>query len=446
MKTKVLLFARSFLAEYYSDINSDIIEPIFVTLTENEKNFLQKKGWKVYGCFEEEYGNLSVADYPSNYLRTSLASDRFLNRFSYEKRLEILGKEITFWNRIFDETEPAALFNETVAVEIAEVMAIEAEKRGIPFYTALLGFLPNTFYWKPDPFTGRLNDLSEIEPSDEDLKKADDYIENVTKKAQVPFYVKSNIGRSPKSFIRFIRSLVSGTSHYLGEKYRQYTNIFRYEDYSKYSYSYTKYYLRSILYKYDTISSIIDKHYVYLPLHIEPEATLSYFVNEDYRQDFLIDSIIKSLPQGQYLVVKEHPQQYGLLLEPRFRFLRKQYSNLIYLPSNIPSYDLLKSCECIVTLTSSAAWEGLLLKKPALVLGKIYYDQCPGAIRINDFKELKNKLRTSSFSILHEDEIKLFVARMISIFHSGCPSPSAPDTGIYDYVKAMEKLITMNKL
>lgn len=442
MKTKVLLFARSFLAEYYSDIDSDIIEPIFVTMTVHEKEFLQKKGWKVYGCFEEEYESLQIADYPSNYLKTSFASDRFLKRFSYEKRLEILGKEISFWKRIFDETAPAALFNETVAVEIAEVMAIEAEKRSVPFFTSLLGFLPNTFYWKPDPFTGRLNDLSGIVPCEDDFKKADEYIENVTKKSQVPFYVKSYLGKPNKSFTSFVKKTAFNSVYYVREKRLQHKRGFRYEDYSSFSFNYTRYYIRSIFHKYDDIAKTKDISFVYFPLHMEPEATLSYFVNQNYRQDFLVDSVVKSLRQGQYLVVKEHPQQPGLLLEPRYRYLKKYYPNLIYLPSNVPSYGILKNCECIITLTSSAAWEGLLLKKPVLVIGKIFYDQCPGALRINNINELKDILRNNHFSSISDGELRLFVGRMISLFQTGCPSPLAKNAGLTEYVKAMEICIS----
>lgn len=444
MKKKVLLFARSFLAEYYSHINSSIIEPIFVTLTLQEKDLLISRGWKVYGCFEEEYEHLPVTEISGDYLKTSFASDRFLYRFSYEKRCEILGKEISFWQRILDETNPSYLFNETVAIEIAEVMAIEAEKRKIPFYSALLGFLPNTFYWKPDPFTGRLQDMSGILPSKEDFLHAEEYIDNVTKKSQVPFYVQSYVGKSPKSLFKFIKGSIFGVIRYSKECIRLRKKGFHYEDYRKYSFLYTKYYLRSFFYKYDSLSKVKKHPYVFLPLHMEPEATLSYFVNDNYRQDFLVDSVMKSLRQGQYLIVKEHPQQPGLLMEPRFRALRKQYPNLVCVPSNIPSYGIIQSCECIVTLTSTVGWEGLLQKKPVLVLGKIFFDQCPGAIRVNSLSDLKQCLRTANYKTTSYDDIRLFVARMISIFNVGCPTPTVKNAGINDYIKAMEALINDN--
>lgn len=441
MKKKVLLFARSFLAKYYADINSDIIEPIFVTLTNQEREFLENKGWKIYGCFEEEYDQLETKSVPGNYLKTSFASDRFLSRFSYEKRLEILGKEISFWERVFDITEPDFLFNETVAVEIAEVMAIEAEKRNIPFYSALLGFLPNTFYWKPDPFSGRLNDLTKVVPSKEHLEKADEYIDNVTKRALVPFYVRSHVGKKPKSFFRFVKGTVFGAIRYFKECIRLSKAGFHYEDYRSFCFIYTQFYLRSFFFAYDSLKKVDGHPFVFLPLHMEPEATLSYFVDDNYRQDFLVDIVAKSLRQGQLLVVKEHPQQPGLLMQRRFRELRKLYPNLVYLPSNVSSHTIIQSCDCIVTLTSTVGWEGLLQHKPVLILGKIFFDQCPGSIRIKGVPELKKALREAKFSDASDDEIKLFVAKIISLFQVGCPTPTVKDAGIVDYVKAMESLV-----
>lgn len=446
MKKRVLLFARSFLAKYYADIESSIIEPIYVTLTHEEKVFLEGKGRIVSGCFEDEYESLVIADIPDNYLKTSFASDRFLNRFSLEKRCEILGKEITFWSRIFDTTTPDYLFNETVAVEIAEVMAIEAKKRAIPFYTALLGFLPNTFYWKPDPFSGRLDDMTNVMPSTDDLLKADEYIRAVTEKYNVPFYVKSFVGKNNRSFLRFVKTLYLGIKQSITEKRRSTLSTgFKYEDYRKFSFTYPVFYLRSLFHHiYDTVDSIKGKKFVYVPLHIEPEATLSYFVDNNYKQDTLVDLVLKSVKPNHYVVVKEHPQQAGLLLAPDFRELKKRYNNLVYLPASVSNYDVVPNCSAVVTLTSTAAWEALLLGKAVFVLGKIFYDQCPGAVRIKDFKELKERLR-EDYIVPSPEAIKLFAAKMISLFQHGCPTPIVKDPGIEDYIKSMEVLVKNHK-
>lgn len=445
-KVNVLFFARSFLTKYYSDIESDIIEPIFATLTLQEKIFLINKGHKVYGCFEEEFYNLPIAEFSDNYLRTSLASDRFLFRFPYSRRLEILGKEISFWRNIITKHKPVLLVNETVALEISEVLAIEAERMNIPYYSALLGFLPNTMYWKPDPFSGRLNDLSIIVPKDIEITLAKEYIKNVVEENQHPFYVKFLSNNCFLSIKIFLSTLIADIIIYLKERLRNSINSsFKYEDYSIFCFRYQKTFLRKVFYNYyDNLDSLSGKKYLFFPLHMEPEATLNYFVDENYSQFSIVECIIKSLKARQYLVVKEHPQHNGMLVQKKYRELKKQYKNLLFIQAHIPSFEIIKNSQAIVTLTSTVAWEGLLAGHPAFVLGKIFYDQCPGAIRIDNLKELKEKIRADSYSIPDKEEVTLFAARMISIFHAGCPTPLMKDTKVSDYLKSLEKLICDN--
>lgn len=440
MKTKVLFFARSFLAKYYSDIQSDIIEPIFVTMTKEEKEFLQNKNWKVYGCFEEEYASLPVFDYSPNYLKTSFNSDRFLCRFDLEKRKEILGKEISFWKKVFDDTSPAFLVNETVAIEMAEVMAIEAERRGIPFYTSLLGFLPNTFYWKPDPFSGRLDDLSKENISDDNIKLAEQYLANVREKQIRPFYV-SAIKKHRISPKTVIHSMLSHLRERRKIRRKERNQAFCYEDYSIFTAAGVRRNWDALFHSYDSINTIDDKHFVFFPMHLEPEATLNYFVDENYEQTSIIKLLACSIKQNQILVVKEHPQQQGALLSKTYCDLKKKYSNVVFLPSYISSFDLLKQCDAVVTLTSTAAWEGAILGKPVFVLGKIFYDQCPGVNRIESLKQLKQELRKKSYIHPESEGVRCFAAQMISRFHTGCPTPSFKENTIQSYVKAIEELV-----
>ena len=442
MKKKVLLFARSFLAKYYSEIESDIIDPIFVTLTHDEKIFLENKGWHVFGCFEDEYAKLPIAEFPGNYLKTSFQSDRFLKRFNYDKRREILGKEISFWSRIIDFTKPDFLVNETVAVEIAEVMAIEAEKRGIPFYTYLLGFISGTFYWKPDPFTGRMQDMSNIVFNDEHLSKAQAYISNVVDKNQRPFYVTS-----VKKNDILLKTVIHSQILYHRAKRKQ-KKIedrldFKYEDYSIFNKINLKIHESTYFTKahYDDIDSLKTKKLVFLPMHMEPEAVLNYFVEENYDQVMLIEQVSKCLKNNQYLVVKEHPQQQGILLTEKYQVLKKKIPNLIFLPSHILSFSVIKQCDAIVTLTSTVAWEGLMLGKPAFVLGGIFYDQCSGVVRISSFRQLKKEIQKEQYVVPCKNDVINYAAKMISLFKKGCPSPASNgESTIKEFVKAMEEL------
>ena len=442
MKKKVLLFARSFLAKYYSEIESETIEPIFVTLTHEEKIFLENKGWHVFGCFEDEYSQLPIAKFPGNYLRTSFQSDRFLKRFKYDKRMEILGKEISFWSRIIDLTKPDFLVNESVAVEIAEVMAIEAEKRKIPFYTYLLGFIPGTFYWKPDPFTGRMQDMNTVGFNDEHFSKALAYITDVVDKNQRPFYV-SSVKKNEISLKTIVHSHILYYTAKSKQKKLENTLDFKYEDYSIFNRINLEIHKSSYFTKahYDNLDSLKAKKIVFLPMHMEPEAILNYFVEENYDQIMLIEQVSKCLKNNQYLVVKEHPQQQGVLLTKKYQDLKKKIPNLIFLPSHIMSFSVIKQCDAIVTLTSTVAWEGLMFGKPAFVLGSIFYDQCSGVVQISSFRQLKKELQKEQYVVPCKNDVIIYAAKMISLFKKGCPTPvyNGGNT-IRDFVKAMEEL------
>lgn len=438
-KIRVLLFARSFLAIYYSDIKSEIIEPIFVTLTHKEKLYLESKGWLVYGCFEDDYEALPIAKFEGNYLKTSLKSDRFLCRFKHDKRMEILGKEISFWSHIMDTTRPSFLVNETVALEIAEVMAIEAEKREIPFHTYLLGFIPGTFYWKPDPFSGRMQNMNTIQPSETDKQKAEEYINGVIEKDNRPFYVsnvqKQNITLKTVLHSWWLNIIIGGKNKKLELKM-----AFKYEDYSLLTEKDMNTYFSCLFNKYDDISTIDEKKIIFYPMHLEPEAILSYFVEENYDQSMIINSILSCIKQDQYLVVKEHPQQQGVLLTSKYREIKKRNSNVIYLPSYIKSFPIIKKSDAIVTLTSTVAWEALIMGKPSFVLGKIFYDQCLGVVRIESFKQLKKELRMLEYPKPNVETTKDYAAKMISMFKNGCPSPMFSANTSELFIKAIEDL------
>ena len=137
-KKKVLVLDRNYVFKY---MNSDLFDVIIVCLQSRSKKKHQREGLTVVGCFEEEYDNLPIANIPDNYLIHSFDSDRFLAKYDWNKRQEILGKEISFWSNILDSYKPDCIVNEVVTIEWMEVMAIEANIRHIPYYRiALLPF------------------------------------------------------------------------------------------------------------------------------------------------------------------------------------------------------------------------------------------------------------------------------------------------------------------
>lgn len=149
-------------------------------------------------------------------------------------------------------------------------------------------------------------------------------------------------------------------------------------------------------------------------MHYEPEATLRYFSELFDDQVHNIKSISKALRTEQYLVVKEHPQQYGMLLTKRFRALKKDYPNVIYLPAEIQSEDVIKGSESIVSLTSSAAWEAIILGKPVISLGKMFWDNYPLLRKANSFKELREIIRKSDYLFPNDKITVLYISYLIA--------------------------------
>lgn len=445
MKRKVLIFARSFLLNYAAKIKSDFFDTILVVLTREEKEYLVTQNITVYGCFEEDYAKLEVAFFPGNYLKTSYYSDRFLNRFDIDKRHEILGKEITFWRNILTNFEPDFIVNETVSIEASEVMAIEAEKKKIPFFSDLQGFFPYSFYFKPNPFHGRLDDISHIVPKAENLIKAKEYFRDVKEKNYKPFYVLDSLEPKKFSLRNLLGAFYRDTLLFVRKQKIKKMNTFKYEDYYSYkTYKSTKRIINRIFFKYDSILELKNKRIVFFPLHFEPEAILSYFAEEYQNQVSTIESIARTLKLNQYLVIKEHPQQKGALLDKRYRELKKTMPNLIYISAEVNSFDIIKRAEAVITLTSTAAWEGVIFGKPVFVLGKIFYDQCPGVKKIENFTHLKEEIRKDEYIYPNEPDVIMFIARMISILNKGSATVYAKEDfmqNVQDYTKAIERMI-----
>jgi len=129
--------------------------------------------------------------------------------------------------------------------------------------------------------------------------------------------------------------------------------------------------------------------YIYLPLHFQPERTSIPRGNVYGDQLLAIDTIVRALPEGWMLYVKEHPRQFGP--ERRFRMGRSQdfYRALFaYPPSKVrilrpsePSDRLVSESWCVATLTGTSAWEAVRQGIPALVFGHPWYSGCPGVFR-----------------------------------------------------------------
>ena len=405
---KVLILDRYYTTRF---AKSEKYEFVVVALTKKNKQNLIAEGYNVVACFEEEYDLLTISDYPNNYLIHSFDSDRFLKRYSLQIRREILGKEITFWAEILDSHKPDFIINEVCTIEWMEVLYIEALKRNIKYNTFLFGQIPHMTYWLETPFNSAITPsrLDTIKPSVEHYEKAREFVKAIKEKPNKPFY---SLVKKHNVFKVFLSSV----KHYMRDLYRESKHEgFLYEYYSEQRKPGIESSWKMLYKKHDKFEINEKYEYVFYPLHYEPEATLSYFSEFYANQVDVIRAIAHSLKTNQILIVKEHPQQVGMLLTKKYQNLKKDFPNLMFLNGNVPSFDILKSIKLLVTLTGTGGFEAMITGIPVIVLGDVFYNCCRSVNRCQSFNELKDYIRNDSYIIPNEKDNLDFVAKFISL-------------------------------
>lgn len=407
---RVLFLDRGYL---FRHIKGEDFECIYAALTPSGKKYLQKLNQKVVGCFEEEYDLLEVASYDDNYLNYSYDSDRFLNHYDFEKRREILGKEISFWRNILDTYQPTCIFGEVVTIEWMEVLYNEAKLRHIPYNSFLYGFKNGYCYWLDKPFNSEISEerWNTVEVKEEHIEEASKYYYNVQQNQEKPFYIQ-NLKHSN------IRCLLAGFRYWVKECFSIYSRKgFVYEEYTNAAKLMMERGFRGYTRKHDSIANIDNsKHsYIFYPLHYEPEATISYFADAYCNQASDICHIAHALNSNQVLIVKEHPQQLNMLLCSRFYNLKKKYSNIVFLRGDVSSYEVFKKIDAVVTLTGTGGLEAMICGIPVITLGKVFYNFCESTTLCPDFNVLKMLLREKKYKVPQKKQVIEFIEKFFAL-------------------------------
>lgn len=132
--------------------------------------------------------------------------------------------------------------------------------------------------------------------------------------------------------------------------------------------------------------------YVYLPLHLQPEATTCPMGGVYVDQLLVVEMLSRALPSGWRLVVKENPKQQLSKRQPVFYQRLAQLPNVQLVSRSMSSMALVESAHAVATITGSAGWEGLCAGKPVLVFGNAFYRAAPGVVAVDDLNGLQSAL------------------------------------------------------
>ena len=423
----VVFFSRDYQSLFFPLLTSTKYNSLHVTLTIREKENVIKRGGKVVGCLEEDFSNLEEYEAKFPYLYFSWGADRFLRDYSYIERLRIQKKLISFWKNIFEINKPIAVVNEPVVIEASEIMWIEAKKSGIKYLSMAYFNKPKTFYWFPYPEKCTLRGYIEnIEVTESNISDATTYISEVQAGLK-PEYVANLPSRfSGKKLYNLFKGIGIG----LLSRYKTPDKVIRELCYGD-SLSVNRWHLHLYLNAFfrsnayddmDNLPKNVD--YMFYPLHYEPEGVLfygAYFFDDQHE---LIKNILKCIGENRILIVKEHPQQPGFLLQKEFIELKKRYPNLMFCKAEESSLKIIKKCMLMLTLGGTTGFEALVLGKTVVNFGSVFYDAFEGVINVRSFDQLYKMLRENKTFELNGDLIN-YTAKIFSMLKEGDPHPNS---------------------
>lgn len=233
----------------------------------------------------------------------------------------------------------------------------------------------------------------EVEPEVKDWCKQ--YVDNI--ETIVPDYMKINGLDDTRLMRRYLRwdrlktvlallRHAGDDSHHafqMGNPVRHYFNLFK------------RNVTRSIrlkwLRKYYDLPRDGEKFILY-PLHFHPESSTSILAGTYLNEYEVIRNIAFNLPQGTRLYVKDHISAYGFPAKSFYRNL-KRLPNVRVISPKAQIKSLIKQSLAVITLTSTAGYEALLMGKNVFLFGTVFYGFHKGVRKVENPAGLHDMLQ-----------------------------------------------------
>lgn len=169
----------------------------------------------------------------------------------------------------------------------------------------------------------------------------------------------------------------------------------------------------------------VDRAFVYVPLHYQPERTTLPKGNVYNDQLLMIEMLQQVVPDEWLIYVKEHPKQLIKQDSHQGRSV-DLYRDAVDLPSvelvdvNYPSIELVDESMAVATVTGTAGWEGVARGTPALVFGNAWYAPCRGVWQIQTMDDLEEAVKAvRSDPDLKVGDIRRFVKAVENVGFEG---------------------------
>lgn len=378
--------------------NQYFVDASFVTLDDYKVYSYDK--WASENTNYVPYkGNIEISQNIAyvNYERLNCWNARkSLHNYTISLERDVIDKYLAFFLYVIDKEKIDLVLHETVSSLQAYEAYIATTIKGIPFLGWILSRIPGRFDLNRDPFGNEeeiKKTIERINLKEITIDERENYQEYIDKIGMIkPDYMKNN----PMSMdINYVKQY----SGKIGKVMKLLPIIFgaRVDDsyYIKYPLE-----LKLVMLRYNLLRQAKIKllkrrfdeieendRYFLFPLHFQPEASTA--VNAPYycNQADVIRCVAFSLPRHIKLYVKDHPNGIGFMRMSAYKDILN-LPNVKYIDPQANTKKLIKDSIGIITITSTMGYEALLMKKPVITLGHVFYNAHPYCNHIKGYDEL----------------------------------------------------------
>jgi hypothetical protein len=153
-----------------------------------------------------------------------------------------------------------------------------------------------------------------------------------------------------------------------------------------------------------------DEPFIFFPMITEPERSLLIAAPFHTNQFELIVHIVKSLPIGYKLYVKDHPTMYTRDWRPvSFYKQIMELPNVKLLhPSTNPN-DILKKCSLVITAGGTTGLEAAFYEKPTITFTDTIYAKLKSVFVLKNIEDLPSAIRSQLTKKIDFDDLNSFV-------------------------------------
>jgi Capsule polysaccharide biosynthesis protein len=316
------------------------------------------------------------------------------------------------------------IFPVDVGPSSALILERVAKHRGIPIFVPISSKIGSyhtfidTVFSEAKNIEQRFNALQAGQPSS-NLTKAKDLIATFRQGSIIPSYLQGVTTDNFEKKLPF-KSALGKTGDIL--RSRSSKAIFRKKHGELFNLSQLEYdldraagYYRRFRLRYGKFfeNIVAGEPFVFFPFHVEPELALILYAPFHTHQSSIVQNVAQSLPWNTCLYVKEHPQAIGVK-DLGFYKRVKSTPNVRMIYPHISSRALIAGSKGVVTITGTAGMEAMLMNKPTVTLGNVFYNFVPKLVkRAKSIEELPELVR--QFDSFQPDErvLETFVTAIL---------------------------------